>query len=71
MHDTEEIYKLLRAAQEQRAAKAKERGAAGKCPRPLELGELVMVRRPPPNVRDEDGEQAKVSVSRKLQPKAR
>ena len=63
-----DIYQNIMKAQEERAKEAEARGEAGRVARHLQEGEHVLLRRPPPKLR-EDGQEVKVSA--KLQPKAR
>ena len=59
---------LVARAQERRAEESRKRGLSGRIPRELEVGETVLLRRPPKHLRV-DGED--VAVSAKLQAKAR
>ena len=69
MRATQEIYHSVQRAQERRAEETAERAGKGRVPAPLEVGQLVLLRRPPAIARDEDNQEK--PVSRKLQPKAR
>ena len=69
MRATQEVYSSVQRAQERRAEEAHERAGRGRVPRPLEVGQLVLLRRPPAIARDDNDQER--SVSCKLQPKAR
>ena len=69
MRATQEVYSSVQRAQERRAEEAHERAGRGRVPRPLEVGQFVLLRRPPAIARDDNDQER--SVSRKLQPKAR
>ena len=66
MEATEHTWELVRQAQEKRAEQMGAEARKGRIPRELEVGETVLLRRPPPLSAFNDG-----PVSRKLQPKAR
>ena len=68
LHATEQIYETVRKAQQERADSNQAKAMKGNIPSPLEVGQLVLLRRPPAAVRH-DGEER--TVSRKLQSKAR
>ena len=59
----------MQRAQERRAEESKERAGKSRVPAPLEVGQLVLLRRPPAAVRDHQDQGS--AVSGKLQPKAR
>ena len=60
MRATQEIYGVVQRAQERRAEETKERAGKGRNPTPLEVGQLVLLRRPPAIARDEQGQEAKI-----------
>ena len=64
MRTTEEIYSAVQRAQERCAEESKERAGKGKVPAPLQINQLVLLRRPPAAVRDSWKEER--PVSRKL-----
>ena len=66
MDATERTWELVRQAQEKRAEQTEVEARKGRIPRELEVGETVLLRRPPPLSAVNDG-----PVSRKLQPKTR
>ena len=63
-----QIYETVQRAQQERAEENQAKAMKGHIPAPLEVGQLVLLRRPPAAVRH-DGEER--TVSRKLQSKAR
>ena len=69
MRAMQEVYGSVQKAQERRAEETRERAGRGRVPKPLEVGQLVLLRRPPAVARDDQDHER--SVSRKLQPKAR
>ena len=65
----EDIYEEVKQAQERRAEETTARGEQGRIPRQLEVGEHVLLRRPPAMIRDDEHQEVRVSA--KLQTKAR
>ena len=61
MRATKEIYNSVQRAQERRAEEAQERSRKGRVPPPLEVGQLVLLRRPPPAARDDQDQERMVS----------
>ena len=59
LHD---IYKNVMKNREERAREAEARCETGRVPRRLEEGEHVLLRRPPPNLR-EDEQEVKLSTT--------
>merc|ERR1712020_145294 len=57
MKATQEIYSSVQKAQERRAEETQERAGKGRVPTPLEIGQLVMLRRPPAIARDDQDQE--------------
>lgn len=68
LEELRKIWDLCRTAQQVRAEKTEAKGEQ-RCWRPLEVGEIVFLKRPPLAGRDEEGEEAKIST--KLRGKTR
>lgn len=71
MKATNEIYELVRAAQDKRAEQAEEKGKKGEIPRQLHKGEYVLSMRPAKATLDEENKKKHKKVSSKLQTRSR
>ena len=53
LHATEQIYEIVRKAQQSRADENQAKAKKGHVPSPLSVGQLVLLRRPPAAVRQD------------------